>query len=217
MSEINFDSLRKMYDQKTHYPVSEEVKRRNEFSDREVGLTHPDLSSFLRLNDQGDIEIFAAPGVGIVISSKSKSISFFGDSVRFFCQEDGLRWNNYKFNYAASSYIEPTLVKINRKSIHSAQNGISHYMDMISVLEEEEQQKTITIDKSYGYGNAQVLPEQNLTSNVDYSNLSVEQIGLLEAYSTDYSPEHINLIVKFIEQGLDFNQAHERALTETNE
>jgi hypothetical protein len=90
-------------------------------------------------------------------------------------------------------------------------------MDMISVLEEEEQQKTITIDKSYGYGNAQVLPEQNLTSNVDYSNLSVEQIGLLEAYSTDYSPEHINLIVKFIEQGLDFNQAHERALRETNE
>jgi len=217
MPEVNFNSLRKIYDQKTYYPISEELKRRNEFSDREVGLTHPDLLSFLRLNDQGDIEIFAAPGVGIVISSKSKSISFFADSIRFFCKEDGLRWNNYSFNYAASSYIEPTLVKINRKNIHSAQNGLSHYINMIPVLEEEEKQKTITIDKGYGFGDSQILPEQNLTSNIDYSNLSVEQIGLLEAYSTDYSSEHINLIVKFIQEGLDFNQAHERALRETNE
>ena len=82
-------------------PVEYELTKRKQFSEREVGFNHPDNESFLRLNDHGDIEIFAAPGVGIVISGKSKSISFFGDSIRMYCKEDGLRWNSYNFNYSA--------------------------------------------------------------------------------------------------------------------
>ena len=66
------------------FPVDTELNRRSQFSQREVGLTHPDTSSFLRLNDEGDIEIFAAPGVGIVISASSNTISFFAEKVRFF-------------------------------------------------------------------------------------------------------------------------------------
>ena len=69
-----------------NFPVSDELKRRNEFSKREVGLNHPDNSSFIRLNDDGDIEIFAAPGVGMIISGDSKTIKNTQSSFRFaFC------------------------------------------------------------------------------------------------------------------------------------
>lgn len=65
-----------LYDSVNHvqknFSIADELKRRNQFSRREVGLNHPDNDAFIRLNDDGDIEIFAAPGVGMVISATSK-------------------------------------------------------------------------------------------------------------------------------------------------
>lgn len=209
------ESIRK---QRRPFPVEKEISRRREYSDREVGITHPDLSSFIRLNDQGDIEIFAAPGVGIVISSLSKSVSIFADSIKFFTKEDGLRWNSYNFNYSASSYVEPTLVKINPKTIHSAVNGIQHFLGRIAEIDEEEAPKTLTITPEYMFG--QRLPEeptQKYSDINDLEGLSVEQIGLVEAYSSDYSETHINYVIKLLKEGYDFQQAHQKALREINE
>jgi hypothetical protein len=198
------------------FPVEKEIKRRREFSDREVGLTHPDLTSFIRLNDQGDIEIFAIPGVGIIISGKSKSISFFADSIRFFTKEDGLRWNNYNFNYSASSFSEPTLVKIDYRQIHSAQNEANYYLNRISSIEEEEKQKPITILAENKFSSKKEAPEQVIISNDDVSDLSFEQIGLLEAYSSSFSREHIDRIISYLRKGLSFEEAHKEALKDAN-
>lgn len=205
--------------QNNRIPIKDELKVRKEFSEREIGLTHPDLLSFLRLSDSGDIEIFAAPGVGIVISSKSRSISLFADSVRMFTKDDGLRWNTYTFNPSAYDYSEPTLVKVNMKNINPAQYGVSHYLNLVSHSEEEEKQKTITIKGEYGLQTNKVQEQendQNLIADVDYSGLSFEDIGLLEVYSTDYPRSHINLIIKYIGEGLTFSQAHQRALRESD-
>ena len=217
MDILDTGAMNRRNKQEMNFPVESEVQKRKEFSDREVGLTHPDLSSFIRLNDQGDIEIFAAPGVGIVISGRSKSISLFGDQIRMHCNEDGLRWNNYNFNYSSSDYSEPTLVKLNYKNIHSAQNGISYYLDRMNDLEDLENQKTITISGDYGFNEEQIIPQQTYTSEDNLSDLTFEQIGLLEAYSSNYSKEHIDLMVKYIREGLTFDQAHLRALREMNE
>lgn len=209
--------LRTRKEQDSSFPIETELKKRKEFSDREVGITHPDLTSFIRLNDQGDIEIFASPGVGIVISTRSKSISLFADSIRLMCKENGLRWNSYNFNFSASSYIEPTLVKINQKTIHSAQNGISYYLDRIPDIEEEESQKTVTIEGNQGFNSQPNTYEQKFVNEIDLSNLTIEQVGLIEAYSTKYSKSTIALIVKYIKEGLNFDQSLEKALRETNE
>jgi len=197
-------------------PIASEIKKRKEFSEREVGLTHPDLSSFIRLNDRGDIEIFAAPGVGVVISAKSKSISFFGDCVRFFTKEDGLRWNNYNFNYCASSYIEPTLVKINEKMIHSATNGAAYYLNASKAYEDQEVQQPVTIVGEYGFASSQQPVSQDYVSEYDLTGLTSEQITLLEVYQNDYSKEHILLMIKLIQQGNTLEQAHRMALEGEN-
>lgn len=217
MDILNNEALKKGKRQEANFPVEAEMQKRREFSDREVGLTHPDLASFIRLNDQGDIEIFASPGVGIVISGRSKSISLFGDEIRLHCKEDGLRWNNYNFNYSSSDYSEPTLVKLNYKNIHSAQNGISYYLDRMNDSEDQEKQKTVTISGDYGFNQEQIIPQQTYTSEDDLSDLTFEQIGLLEAYSSNYSKEHIDLMVKYIREGLTFDQSHLKALREMNE
>lgn len=208
-------SLNERRDQNIEISADEELKRRREFSDREVGVTHPDLNSFMRFNDHGDIEIFAAPGVGIVISTRSKSISLFADSIRFYSKEDGLRWNNYNFNYASSDYSEPTLLKVSPKNIHSAQNGISYFLDRIKDFEDEETQKVVTIEGEFGFSKKQETPKQTYKSELDLSDLTIEQAGLIEAYMSIYSMDVINLIIKYIREDLTFDQALERTLRET--
>jgi hypothetical protein len=84
-------------------------------------------------------------------------------------------------------------------------------------LEDQENQKTITISGDYGFNEEQIIPQQTYTSEDDISDLTFEQIGLLEAYSSNYSKEHIDLMVKYIREGLTFDQAHLRALREMNE
>lgn len=204
------------YDQGNKIPLNRELKSRKEFSDREVGLTHPDISSFLRLNDNGDIEIFAAPGVGMIISSSSRSISFFGNFVKFFTKDDGLRWNTYKFNISSYDYSQPTLVKINRKEMNSAQEGVYHYLNLVDKLDQEENNNPVTITGNYTLGEVNQIEYQELQSDEDYSDLSYEDVALLEVYATDYSRDHLDLIVKFIREGLNFSQAHQRALREGN-
>lgn len=199
------------------YPVENELQKRKRFSDREVGLNHPDNESFIRLNDQGDIEIFAAPGVGIIISGRSKSISLFGDSIRLHCKEDGLRWNMYNFNYSASSFSEPTLVKLNMKEIHSAQNGATYYLDAAKMIEDEEKQKPITIMAENKFNTNDTIAEQKNVSDYDVSDLSFDQIALLEAYASSYSDEHIQKMVDYLRKGSSFDQAHQQALKDLNE
>lgn len=211
------ESSYKINFQQKNYPISSEIRKRKEFSEREVGLTHPDLSSFIRLNDEGDIEIFAAPGIGIIISARAKSISFFADYVKIFSKEDGLRWNSYNFNYSASSYVEPTLVKINPKFIHSSQNGVSHYLNGINKIEEEQKQTPITILGEYGFSSPpEEVPLQNNLPEYDTSGLTEDQIRLLQIYSSEYSNDHIKNIVKLIKEGMTFEQAHEISLREIN-
>lgn len=201
----------------TSFPVNVELKRRKQFSEREVGLTHPDLNSFIRLNDQGDIEIFAAPGIGLVISGRSKSVSIFGDSIRLMCKEDGLRWNKYNFNYASSAFMEPTLVEISYKEIHSAQNGASYYLDTLKIMEKEEKDKPVTIMAENQYSTDKGIPQQEMISEDDISDISYENRGMLEAYSSSFSREHIQLIVKYLRTGLSFDESHRQAGKDLNE
>lgn len=211
------DEKRSISQQSRAFPVEAELNRRKEFSDREVGLTHPDISSFIRLNDQGDIEFFAAPGLGIVISARSKSISFFADNIRMFTKEEGLRWNNYNFNYAASSYVEPTLVKINLNTVHSAINGVHHFLSNLSDIEEQEGKNSITISTEYGFAGDSQIPKQTFSSIDNFEGLNSEQIALVEAYSSSYSQTHIGLLIKYLKDGYEFQLAHQKALRESNE
>ena len=132
-------------------------------------------------------------------------------------KEDGLRWNSYNFNYAASSYIEPTLVKINAKSIHSAQNGVSYYLDTAKKYDQEEKQKPITITGEYGFAPVVDQLKQNYQSEYNIDGLTNEQIGLLEIYQSDYSKKHILYMISLMKEGISFEQAHQLALEAVNE
>lgn len=193
------------------FSIADELKRRNQFSRREVGLNHPDNESFIRLNDDGDIEIFAAPGVGMVISATSKTISLFANKIRFFCSEDGLRWNNFNFNYSAIDYSQPTLVQINTKSIHTAQNDAQHYLAKLKTLEESEDQKAVTIRGDYGFVPEEPNTDQNYNSLISLNGLNEQEIMLVQNILPEHSRGYIEYLVDLIKSGNTFAQAKAKA------
>ena len=82
-------NIKKSYESSVGNTASEfsEINKRKTFSQREVGLNHPDNPGFIRLTDSGDIEIFAAPGVGLVINGTTKTVSIFAENIINLCKK----------------------------------------------------------------------------------------------------------------------------------
>jgi hypothetical protein len=200
---------------KTHesgyFNESDEISKRNTFSKREVGLTHPDTSSFIRLTDRGDIEIFAGEELGIIISPSSGSISIFADVLKIYSKEDdGLRWNNMSLNYASDQYSEPALVKTNKKNINSGFNYADYYLNSLDDFDElESDNNIVTIQGEYAFRDSGPNTG-SLSSHQNKSNISPENMDLLKEYALTNNQNKIDYIKNLLESGYNFDQAREK-------
>jgi len=106
------------------------MRSRDYFSPREVGLTHPDNDAFVKLSDNGSIEIMAGDDLGIIIDPHTRTINIYGDSIRFHTREiDGLRWNRLSFNSRSTKYTEPTFTDVDLGNVGSIYDGIDTILD----------------------------------------------------------------------------------------
>jgi len=196
-----------------NFNESEELRKRNSFSRREVGLTHPDTSAFVRLNDRGEVEIFAGEELGIIINPSSRSISIFADVVKIVTKEDyGLRWNNMSFNYSGDEFNEPSLVKTSEKEINSGFNYAGYYLESLDdfdVLDKET--NAITISGEFAFSNNPTDPE-SLSTAVISGKISEEDYALLKEYGLTNSQEKVDYMKKLLESGFNFNQAREKTM-----
>lgn len=108
---------------------SEIIRKQNKFNNREVGLTHPDNNSFIKVSDNGDISIMSQDGLGIIISYAQNCIFLVGDNVKFLTKEDeGLRWNGLAFNPKATTYSEPAFI-FPKKQKAGIYDGLSDFIN----------------------------------------------------------------------------------------
>lgn len=185
-----------------------ELKRRKEFSNREVGITHPDHKGFIRITDSGEIEIFAAPGIGLILNPNTRSISVIADSIKFFCRDDdGLRWNDKSFNPASDVYNEPALLKTNDFLNNPAYYRSNYYLNNLQQFTQNQEQSPITIMGKYGLGlnlgnDAPLTPDPN--------RLTLEQKNLINAYAKTHTESEVDLLVDFMSNGYSFDEAIEK-------
>jgi hypothetical protein len=182
-----------------------EFKRRKEFSHREVGITHPDNKGFFRISDSGEIEIFAAPGVGLIINPNTRSVSIYADSIKFFCREDdGLRWNDKSFNPASDVYNEPALIKTNEFLNNPAYYRSSYYLNNLLQFTQNQEQNPITIMGKYGLG----LGVENQDSlQPDPRGLTFEQKNLIDSYSKTHTEDQVILLTEYLMANYSFDEA----------
>lgn len=95
------------------------------YGETEIGVTHPLNSSFFRIADNGDIQIFADEGFGIIFHKENRSVVFFADSVRFVTRDRGVSINDSIINDTARKFTEPVLLPYEfEKSL-----GMYEYLD----------------------------------------------------------------------------------------
>lgn len=100
----------------------------NKFAKRDVGITHPDNNSFIRIAENGDIYIMAQDNLGIIISATQQSILLVGDSVKFLTKDyEGLKWNRLSFNPKATKYSEPALL-FSKQQENPLYSGLDHFI-----------------------------------------------------------------------------------------
>lgn len=202
---------------KTHesgyFNESDEVSKRSTFSKREVGLTHPDTSSFIKLTDRGDIEIFAGEELGIIISPSSGSISIFADVLKIYSKEDdGVRWNNMSLNYASDEYSEPALVKTNKKNINSGFNYADYYLNSLDDFDElESDNNIVTIQGEYAFRDSGPNTG-SLASHQNRPNINPENTILLKEYALTNNQDKVDYMKKLLESGYNFDQARKKTI-----
>jgi hypothetical protein len=199
--------------QSGHFNESDELSKRNTFSKREVGLTHPDTSSFIKLTDRGDIEIFAGEELGIIISPSSGSISIFADVLKIYSKEDdGVRWNNMSLNYASDQYNEPALVKTSNKIINSGFNYADYYLNSLDDFDElESDNNIVTIQGEYAFRDSGPNTG-SLSSSQNRSNITAQNMDLLKEYALTNNQDKVDYMKKLFESGYSFDQAREKTI-----
>lgn len=103
------------------------IDQQDQYGANEVGVIHPTNLSFLRIKDNGDIEISAGEGLAIILHPGKKMISFVADEIKFLTKTNGLKWNNVKFNSGATTFNEPTLIPVNYEEIYSPYRGTESF------------------------------------------------------------------------------------------
>lgn len=122
--------------------------KQDHYSKREVGISHPDVSGFVRIRDNGDIEICAGDGLAILLHPKTGTITFVADHINFITRSDGgLKWNHVAFNEKATSFKEPTFIAADPNSLEAfdTYEGIETYLRGI-----EEEGHTVWVRDNLG-------------------------------------------------------------------
>lgn len=108
---------------------SKYIGQQDTYSDTEVGLTNPTTPAFMKLLDNGDIEIIAQDGVGIILSAESQTITFIGHAIQFLTTDmNGLVWNRTAFNSQATTYSEAALIQLADNDLSKMFNGVENYL-----------------------------------------------------------------------------------------
>lgn len=99
------------------------------FNLSEVGLTHPDNDAYVKLCNDGSVEIYAGKDTGIFMNPNTKTITFMADKVKFVTnKEDGICWNDKEFNSQATSFTEPALVPVEAKPENGTYRHFANYI-----------------------------------------------------------------------------------------
>lgn len=105
------------------------VQEQDRFGPNEVGITHPENDSFFRIRDNGDIELIAGEGLGMIFHPAKRSVTIIADSIKFMTREHGgLRWNNQLFNETADTFNEPTFVPARDDEAYGLYKGVEQFL-----------------------------------------------------------------------------------------
>lgn len=126
--------------QMNHDVISPESRQHKDrkIKAREVGLKHRGTGAVVRLNDNGTIDAFAGPHLGIRMDPRSNSINLIGDTVNIASDRLNIKTRHYGFSWNGKLFDPNTLrdgdsmMDRDTRSYHS-----SNLMELVESLDIE--------------------------------------------------------------------------------
>lgn len=102
----------------------------DQFGLREPGITHPDTDGYIRLRDNGDIELIVSDGLGMVFNKRKRTVTIIADEIKFLTNAgDSIQWNDKKLNSQAVLYTQPALVPLEAQEKFSPYTGTEEFFE----------------------------------------------------------------------------------------
>lgn len=106
------------------------LMNQDKFAPREPGLTHPDTDAYIRLRNNGDLELVISDGLGMVFNKRKRSVTIIADEIKFLTNPgDSIRWNDKRLNSQAFLFTQPALVPTEEQELYSPYNGTEEFFE----------------------------------------------------------------------------------------
>jgi len=110
--------------------LASKISQQDRYGMSDTGVTNPHTDAYIKLSVNGEVEIYAGNGTGIILNPDSRSITLMGDSIKFITNdEDGMRWNGMSFNSQATEYSEPALLPFEQGTRPNVFRDLNDYFE----------------------------------------------------------------------------------------
>ncbi|MDK2600688.1 hypothetical protein QO179_24650 [Bacillus stercoris] len=101
----------------------------------EVALKHRETGAVVKLSDDGFIDVFAGPQVGVRVDPNTNTVNFFGDSVNVIASNFNVRTKPYGFNWNGKVF-NPSLYTTSNGTMTTAKSKSRYSEGMINIMKD---------------------------------------------------------------------------------
>lgn len=104
--------------------------------EEEVALKHDETGAIVKLTDDGYVDIFAGPQLGIRLDPVNNSVNIFGDSVNVITNNFNVRTKPYGFNWNGRVFNPSLYSTDNQDVMTQARSKVRYSEGMINIMKD---------------------------------------------------------------------------------
>ena len=104
--------------------------------EEEVALKHDETQAIVKLTDDGFVDIFAGPQLGIRLDPNTNSINLFGDSVNVIANNFNVRTKPYGFNWNGKAFNPALYTSTTQDVMTQARSKVRYSEGMIDIMKD---------------------------------------------------------------------------------
>lgn len=122
----------------SHQKVDHDANDESDYliKQKEVALKHTDTGAVVKLTDDGFIDVFAGPQLGVRIDPNTNSINFFGDTVNVISNNFNVKTKPYGFNWNGRVFNPALYMEEDQSVMTQARSKVRYSEGMIDIMKD---------------------------------------------------------------------------------
>lgn len=122
----------------SHQKADHDAKDESDYliKQKEVALKHTDTGAVVKLTDDGFIDVFAGPQLGVRIDPATNSINLFGDTVNVIANNFNVKTKPYGFNWNGRVFNPALYMQEDESVMTKARSKVRYSDGMIDIMKD---------------------------------------------------------------------------------